>query len=316
METLFEKLASFTKSNKIKYVTINWHGGEPMLMGLKFYANVIDLQKKYIKNVELVHKMQSNVTLYKGNLRKVLKKLLNSRIIGTSLDPFHPTRSILNGENYYIKCLEGIYLLLKDGFQVSVIYVVHKKSLKVVEKLYYFFKNINIHYVRFLPLLDMTDPQYMITAEEWGVFLKELYDIWENDNFSYIISPLFEWKKAILENVPVRSCESGPISKSGLHLIMSHDGLLYACDRFQIKRTHCIGNIMQMDFDEIINHKETYYVYKKKQLLPKECQICNFSRICMSGCAALHDDTGKTMWCNGIKNTLIHLHSKLTKFMD
>ncbi len=299
---LFTKLGSYMKEVGVQKSLIHWHGGEPMLGGPDFYEHVIELQNKHLSHLDLDNTMQSNLCLYEGRVREAVKKLLKNRWIGTCVDPYHPTRLLSNDRDYFRDCLRGLVAAQRDGFEVGMIYVVHKRSLEVVEKLYQFFVNTGVTSVLFHPLEEFDDPEYYLSPSEWGEFLKRLWEVWEADDFSLSISPLQDWRDAILEDKPIEMCEYNVRSRGNVLVTVSPDGYLYPCHRFQDRGAECIGHISEMTFHDIVENPRTHLIASRKENLVDECRSCEFVHLCNSGCVATHDDTGKTIWCEGLKS--------------
>ncbi len=302
VETIFRKWSAFSAKEGIEQLSINWHGGEPMIMGASFYRAVMALERKYFSPRKISHSMQSNVCLYKGEIREVVLDLLSERSIGACLDPYHPTRLLPGGTDYYSQSVEGCIRLMDDGFGVNMIYVVHKQSIDVVEQVYYFFKNLGVSNVLFHPLEEFQGPDYRLTPEEWAEFLMRLWEVWEQDDFTLTIFPLSDWGERIMFGEPVESCEHGPArSKDQLHLVISPTGDLYPCHRFQDKDIFRIGNIGTMSFDEIVQHEWAHLLNHTKNNLSGVCSACEFMPLCMGGCVATHDSDRRTVWCEGLK---------------
>ncbi|MBI4962260.1 MAG: radical SAM protein [Desulfomonile tiedjei] len=302
VETIFQKWASYASKEGIEQLSINWHGGEPMIMGASFYRGVLDLERKYFPNTKISHAMQSNACLYKGEVRDVVLDLVSDRSIGACLDPCHPTRLLPTGKDYYEQSVQGCLSLIDDGFGVNMIYVVHKRSLEVVEKVYYFFKNLGVRNVLFHPLEDFQGPDYRLTSEDWGEFLRKLWTVWEDDDFALTIFPLSDWRGRIVFGEPVESCEHGLPRENQLHLVISPVGDLYPCHRFQDKDLCRIGNIESMTFDEVVQHPWANLLSESKKNLGEICSACEFVGLCRAGCVATRQPNAPTLWCPGLKD--------------
>jgi len=301
VETIFQKWAIFSAKKEIDRLSITWHGGEPMIMGGSFYREVLDLERKYFPNIKIAHSMQSNVCLYKGEVRDAVLDLVSDRAIGACLDPFHSTRLLPGGTDYYSQSVKGCLDLINDGFQINMIYVVHKKSIEVVEHVYYFFKNLGVSNVLLHPLEEFQGSDYRLTPQDWGEFLREMWKVWEQDDFRLTMFPISDWRDRIVFGEPVGSCEHGLPKDNHLHVVISPSGNLYPCHRFQDKDVFCMGNITTMTFDEVVRHKWAHLLTEKKKKLSEECLACEFVFLCGSGCVATHEANGRTMWCEGLK---------------
>lgn len=301
VETIFQKWALFCAKEGIEQLSVNWHGGEPMIMGASFYRAVKDLEQKYLPNKKISHAMQSNVCLYKGEIRDVVLDLLSDRSIGACLDPFHPTRLLPTGTDYYNQSVEGCLKLMNDGFAVNMIYVTHKRSLEVVEEVYYFFKNLGVRNILFHPLEEFEGRDYNLTPREWGEFLKKLWLVWEQDDFRLTIFPLSDWRDRIVYGEPVGSCEHGLPREGHVHLVISPQGDLYPCHRFQDKDIFRIGNIASISLEEVIRHEWTHLLTDRKKNLGEDCLACEFVSLCRAGCVATQEKNGRTIWCRGLQ---------------
>lgn len=312
---LFRKLGSFASERAIQNVSVTWHGGEPMIAGPDFYRIVLDLQTKYFERngIELLHQMNSNLTLYRGETRAVMRDLLRQRRITGCIDPFHPTRLLADGRSYLVEALRSIYRLQADGFEVGMIYVVHRKSLDRVRDLYYYFKNLGVRGVYFHAVEETEDLDYRLSARDYGEFLKRLYCVWEEDQFCFDACPLPEWRASYLEGRPVPRCDYGPSNRGLLHVVVSPEGRLYPCHRFQDKDVHCLGHIQKSSFDEIVNHRLAHLIAYKKENVPSGCLACTHVSLCHSGCVATHDSAGKTMWCEGVRAALDFMAARLRR---
>jgi uncharacterized protein len=307
---LFGKLSAYVKHRGLRRIAITWHGGEPMLVGASFFRSVKELQGRWLGDVSVRHSMQSNACLHRGDTRDVLQDLLNARTIGTCLDPFHRTRLLANGDDYFRRSLEGCVKLINDGFAVGMVYVVHKQSLEVVRELYYFFKNLNTASLLVHPVEDFDDPEYHMSAADWGEFLKRLWDVWEEDGYRYQVFPLKEWRDFLTAGKPLQSCEYGPSSNERVHLTVSPGGDIFPCHRFLDKNLYCVGNIRDMTFEEIIAHEYSHLLRGKKDRAPAECLECPHFDMCRSGCVATYDGSDKTRLCAGLRDFFAYVKAR------
>lgn len=90
-----------------KRVEYNWHGGEPLIMGLDFYERVLYYQKKYRQGPEhhIINTMQTNGTLITQETAEFIKKYGFG--IGLSLTDLLMIRHV---EKQIIRLMRMIYL--------------------------------------------------------------------------------------------------------------------------------------------------------------------------------------------------------------
>jgi radical SAM protein with 4Fe4S-binding SPASM domain len=134
--------------------------------------------------------------------------------------------------------------------------------------------------------------------------------VWEEDGFGLRITPLAEWRGRLLDGDPVRMCEYNVRDRSNVLITVSPEGFLYPCHRFQDRDIHCIGHISEMTFEQIIENRTTYEISERKENPVSECRSCGYAGLCRSGCVATHDQSGKTMWCEGLKSFFSYLNQK------
>ena len=314
LECVVSRYGDFTKKHGLKRGYIYWHGGEPMLPGEPFYSYFLKLKEKYLGHLELENGMQSNMCLYKNEkTRDIVSRVLLDRHINGCIDPFHATRFLNNGGSYLADALESMKLLRKDGFYVGMVYVIHKKSLEVVERTYYYFKNLAVGDVLFHPLEEFDNDEYKLTPEDLGQYFKDLWDVWEADGYSLPITPFEDWYVHVTRGRPITMCEYGLSPDTERSITVSPEGDLYPCPRYQDRDDHRIGNIADMTFDEAVAHPSSRIITDLKENQPAECQACEFQSLCNSGCVITHDQSGKTQWCEGLKIFFEYLKTRNIK---
>ena len=56
-------IREYIKANDVEEVTFNWHGGEPLVLGLDFYKKAVELEKKFADGKKIYNTLQTNGTL-------------------------------------------------------------------------------------------------------------------------------------------------------------------------------------------------------------------------------------------------------------
>src|SRR5574344_2847397 len=62
-ELLERYVRQYIEANRVDTVTFNWHGGEPLLLGLDFYRRAMALERKYADGKRIDNTIQTNGTL-------------------------------------------------------------------------------------------------------------------------------------------------------------------------------------------------------------------------------------------------------------
>lgn len=303
VERAFQNLADYMDRNPGCHVTVLWHGGEPMLMGESFYKSILEINRKIFRESP-THLMQSNLTLLTEGLADVLSELLNDGGIGTSLDPFEDYRQLKNGASYLQRWYAGFELAKRRGFRVGMVYVVHGRSIGRGKDIYYYFKNLGVDSLTLVPLEEpagMFEGARLDTLS-WGIFLKELYEAWRQDDCFLPVEPFVNW-----EEVPPVDSDSTRKYSEALNcceptLALSPEGEVYPCVRLLDIGSGRIGNIASEPLDAILSHPDVFWRSRRRELIMQgDCGSCKWWRYCAGGCAAASGPCHKTIWCEGYK---------------
>ncbi len=83
-DLLEEFIGQYIAGQQIEEVTFNWHGGEPMLLGLDFFRKVVELQRKYAGTKRVGNDLQTNGVLLDDAWCEFLKE--HRFYVGLSID--------------------------------------------------------------------------------------------------------------------------------------------------------------------------------------------------------------------------------------
>ncbi len=282
-------------------VSILWHGGEPLLMGERFYEQAIELDRKRLAG-RAVHVMQTNLSLATSGMVSVLEELLNDRGMGTSLDPFHDYRHLTAG-SYLERWYDGFELVKSRGFRVGMVYVVHGRSVGRARDLYYYFKNLGLDSLTVIPLEEPAG-QFLgdrLEPAGWGGFLLELYAAWKNDGRAFVVQPFCGWEDMRDAALPSHSCDL-LLSCSEPMVVISPEGDMYPCVRSADIRQGKLGNIMSDSLEKVLQHPDSTWRSSRRDLIMAGCcGSCRWWRFCAGGCAAAAGYRAKTKWCEGYR---------------
>jgi uncharacterized protein len=294
LENFFLSFIPWLKKNPERKLGFTWHGGEPLIRGREFYREVIRLQAKlFIGNLHRINNdIQSNLSLISEAWLPILKKLNGNSSIGTSIDIVPGIRGLVTGENLLEKWQYATKLLKRNNMPFSAIYVVHRKSIGNINRIYYYFRNMYKGLsVRFNPLYragriaeNENKSDYEINAEEYGEVLIELAELWLNDMMQVPILPLAEWYHAWIGDFGSLCCDSAGICHK-THIGIAPDGDVFQCGRFSDSMDLQLGNIFQNNMDEIFSHEFKVQLSRRQDnLLNGECKDCKYWLLCHGGC--------------------------------
>lgn len=303
VERLFRNLARYLDGSPQCSASILWHGGEPMLMGTRFYSAVLELDRAILNGCAL-HIMQSNLTLASADMLNVLRELLNGGGIGTSLDPFENYRKLKDGTPYLQKWYEGFEAAGSSGFRVGMVYVVHGKSPGRARDIYYYFRNLGVDSLTVIPLEEPAGPfqEPRLEPRSWGRFLIDIYNVWNEDDRFLPMEPFSGWENLSYDRNPAtRGCNES-LSCCEPTLAVSPEGDVYPCVRHLDTGIGKTGNIMHDDMDAIMSYPDMSWRSARSKLIKQgDCASCKWWKLCAGGCAAGSGYLRKTIWCEGLK---------------
>ena len=310
LELLFRRVGEYVRATSLRRVRFLWHGGEPMLMGPRFYEHVLRLSD-HLRNesgVAVHHEMQSNITLVTKRMLPVLKALLSRGRIGTSYDPIPGIRLLRKGRSYEEQWKKGLDRLREAGIRVGVVYVVHRKSLGRAGYIYETFKEFGVTGLRLNPLyasgLGKEVRHLHISPRQWGEFLWEMWQVWNGDDRRFRVAPLEGWRSALSGRGARMACSYSGHCTAGFTGVDA-DGTVYSCGRSTDSEHLPFGNLADAPLTELFEtDARRTFLNRKEWLLQGECAGCRWWPVCHGGCPndsllAYGDMLRKTYWCDG-----------------
>ena len=239
-----------------KRVEYNWHGGEPLIMGLDFYERVLYYQKKYRQGPEhhIINTMQTNGTLITQETAEFIKKYGFG--IGLSFDG--PFNDQTRGKTDYT--LNAYDLLKQIDKRHGTISVIGAHNIHNLIDIYKYFNEKNISF-KFSPMFDSGEAKnhcelLLTDPAEYADKICELFDLWLFDTTTGIsISPFYSYAQSVISGKP-KYCTHSSCLK---HWLSVHsNGDIYPCGRYYPEE-YRLGNIM--DFNDLHDVFETK-IYK------------------------------------------------------
>ena len=83
-EMLEEVVREYIAANDVPEVTFNWHGGEPLVLGIDFYKKAIEFEQKYAGGKIIHNTIQTNGTLLNREWTSLFRK--HNFLVGISRD--------------------------------------------------------------------------------------------------------------------------------------------------------------------------------------------------------------------------------------
>ena len=290
---LCDQAGQLLDAGRFARVRFLWHGGEPLLLGKRFFRELLSLGRPGVFR----HNVQTNLTLLDNDWIDILEPLIGRDGIGTSMDPFDDVRRLGDGDHdgYRRRWLKGIELLDAAGWRVGCVYVLHRQGLERARALYWFFRNLrdgSSLSLRVNPLLQVGRAQdaacehLALRPGEYGDFLIELARVWLADHRRLVLSPLKDFVRAWEGDGPVRSCDlAGRAGCMDSHLGIDPAGNVYNCGRAVDAGGMRFGHLKDVSLADCLDHPSRQVLREREEaLLEGRCGNCPDWRLCHGGC--------------------------------
>lgn len=257
-------------------VSIIWHGGEPLVMGLDFYKMAIEMQKEY--NCNITNRMQSNLTLLTDEFAKFLCE--NNVGIGTSFDGCQ--NDITRG--FTQKILDGRTKILHNHKRCGFIMVVSKVNIDTLINSYEYFKSINANFTlnTYVPCGNEKDEFLKLDIRQTIDKIKELFDYWLKDINCQIHIDYFERIIRFLITGEKNICKYN--SCLGKWVGIRYNGDIVPCNRY-FPNDYCYGNVQNYDKLSDAFESEGFRKILSASISRREkCKLCIAFPLCSGGC--------------------------------
>lgn len=332
VEMLETVVKEYIAANDVPEVTFNWHGGEPLVMGLDFYRKAIEFEHKYAGEKIIRNTLQTNGTLISSEWCRFLRE--NDFLVGISIDgpkDIHDRyRRDKGGAPTFDKVLNAIRMMQGEGVQFNTMSTVNKQSEGRGLEVYEFLKSIGSQYMQFMPVVEhvryrtdakgkpmkgtrpwIVEPSaegaqlapWSVSAIGFGKFLCQIFDYWiRHDVGTYFVN-VFDCTLANWVGVTPGSCVYG--STCGSNSIIEHNGDLYCCDHF-VYPEYKVGNISEKPLKQMMQSEQQMKFGVSKHLgLPYKCLKCKYLFACNGECpkhrfnSTEKGETGLNALCEG-----------------
>lgn len=291
---------------------ISWYGGEPLLIGIKKFKHIMDLQKRYIRH-EVLNQINTNATLISTEWVELFREQKIDVIVSIDGPKNLNKNRLLNGNNSFDNIMRGIELLKNGNLPLKYINVITKENFLQASILYDFAKEIGAETVDFPACYQ--DNGDTIPPNDYANFLKFIYDIWVNDNDSNKPKKITVLS-SIIEAIITGSTNCCTFSGNcGKQLYFNTKGFVrFCCIGWYNDPNYEMGNVLVDDYknytyantnrNKILNSREKY---------EENCKNCDVYEVCRGGCLAQINNcsNNKTFFCKTRKEVIRYIKEKI-----
>jgi uncharacterized protein len=284
-------LAGHIAASPDEVIRFSWHGGEPTLLGVEFFRDVVAIQRRLaLPGRTLVNGLQTNGTLLDDEWGRFLAA--EGFAVGLSLDgprEIHDSqRRAGDGRRSFDAAMRGYEVLRRHGVPIDVLCVVGAHNAGRPLEVYGFFREIGASAVTFLPLVerDAGGPAGVGAASvrpaDWGAFLRAVFDDWIGRDIGRIKVQIIEEAARTAFGQEHSLCLFRPVC--GDVPVLERNGDLYACDHF-VDDAHRLGNIRETPLGDLIESPPLRaFGRAKRETLPLVCRDCEVLDMCHGEC--------------------------------
>lgn len=324
LETLVRE---YIRANDVPEVTFNWHGGEPLILGMDFYRKALSFEKKYGEGKKINNTIQTNGILLDEAWAHYFRE--NDFLVGISIDgprEIHDRyRKDRGGAPTFDKVMRGIGLLRDAGVEFNTMSTVNKASEGKGLEVYRFLKSLGTRFFQFMPVVEhvkdgrIVDPReegaeiapWSVGDVAFGRFLCDIFDEWFRGDVGRYFVGQFDAALASWCGVPPGICVFS--DTCGGNAVLEHNGDLYPCDHF-VYPAYRLGNIAEKSIREMMGSEaQIRFGIDKRTSLPSDCRKCRWLFACHGECPKHRFDrtekgeTGLNSLCGGYRLFFSHI---------
>jgi uncharacterized protein len=326
-------------------VVFSWQGGEPTLLGIGFFEQVVQLQRKYAKPGQRIENdLQTNGTLLDADWAKFLKA--HRFLVGLSIDgpkEVHDRQRITkHAEPTFDDVYAAALTLKRHDVPFNTLTCVHRRNASKPLDVYRFLRReLGATYLQFIPIVEprgfeTTAPQqsdptrlpvvgspqsrpdhpdsvvtdWSVDPVEYGQFLCKVWDEWLARDFGKVLVNFCETLVAQHMGRPSQVCIHAEFCGKGV--VVEHDGSVYSCDHY-VYPEYRLGTIRDRSLgDMVFAPEQVRFGYAKSESLPRYCRECPFLADCWGECPKNRlvrtpdGEMGLNYLCPGLKHFFAH----------
>lgn len=286
METL-EKLVDSFLFYSYPNSVFAFQGGEPTLAGLPFFRKLVEFQTRYGRSGHNIsNALQTNGMLIDEEWCRLFREY--NWLIGISMDgpqEIHDTYRVNKaGHATWKRVMQSIETMQKNQVEFNVLCVVNQVNVTKPRLIYEFFRQLGVDNVQYIPLSEFDGEgkrmPYTITAEEYGQFMCETFDLWWPERRKMRIRFFDNLAEALAGQKP-GSCTMHETCDS--YAVVEYNGDVYPCDFF-VEKSWKLGNLMVHSWPEMARNPRRFQFASNKALPHPVCAKCQWEELCHGGC--------------------------------
>lgn len=287
-------------------VVFPWQGGEPTLMGLDFFREVVRIQaERCPPGWTLRNTLQTNGALLDDDWCAWLAE--HDVLVGLSIDGprrLHDRYRVdKGGQPTFDRVMAAARRLRRHGVEFNTLTVVSDAVSAHPLEVYRFLRDeVGSSFLQLIPLVERVGPDgglagpptepeddpaaavtpWSVRPEAWGTFLVQIFEEWSQRDLGRVHVQLFEEMLGKSLGQPATMCFF--TERCGRALVVEHDGSVFSCDHF-VYPEHRLGNLLDDDLGALLDSPaQRAFGAAKAETLPGQCLRCPVQAACQGEC--------------------------------
>lgn len=166
LETLIRKQIESRVAGQ-RRVLFAWQGGEPTMVGVRFFEKVVALQRQYAPpKVQITNAIQTNGVLISDDFARFFHD--HQFLVGVVDGPeemYNRFRHTISGQGSFKAVMNGIEVLNRHRKEYNILTVVQSDNSRFPEEVYGFVKSLGSPFIQFIPIVE-ADAQQTCVREQ------------------------------------------------------------------------------------------------------------------------------------------------------
>ncbi len=292
-----------------------WHGGEPLIAGLKYFEMAMEFQKKFAAGIVVSNNIQTNGLLLNEQWTNFFKQ--NNFSVSVSLDgieevhDFH--RKDFGGNGSFRKTMTAIALLRQADIEPGIVMVATQAMKGRAAEIYRFLVD---HQLPF-QIVSLTKSgnarstynEMALTQAEYAALWIELFDYWLGGELGYVRCMEFENRLSALISGHPFGCE-GQATCADSNISTDPIGDIYTCGTLSGTTELSYGNISRDSLQSLMQTGTAIHFRSRK--VDPQCSTCEWQHVCHGGCMSraykIHDSIDvRDNGCEALWKTWSHM---------
>lgn len=316
-----EQLINLTAS--VNNVTVLFHGGEPLLLPISYYEEIIKKWRQ--KRDDVYFGFQTNATLINDKWLDFFEEHRDIVGISISLDgdkEANSNRVGKDGRPTFSNVIDALDQLQSRSLTTGMISTLTKVALGREQELFELVSQYsNIRFLKLNPCYDMWSdgsvPEWGILPNEYAQYVLNFFDIMFKNQYlkKLDVEPILSIIKS-LEGIDNSFCNF--CNKKCNHFLSIYPGgRAIACDNFTLEDGLYPDLYTQNNISELLE-KQPQPLFDQLDSLLEDCRKCGYQAICHGGCLAvrrrysLYGKNGEAeLYCGEMRRTIEYIKSRI-----